>query len=321
MLVNLAAGVVAFLTFFFFPRAPVTGFWTDSTGEIVLNLQPDGVVRNYGVDTDYTYGFRPARVLTRDMPFTTSLRIKFEGPKDFNIGCYDPKTSTLELYELSKDPAVFVTTINRPTRELKRVPNPQDQAFLSKLEYMTSLEAVGDRAQLLVKTFKEQSATDLLTEDSRARFQRYVSLAQSAQLGTDIIEQIYVQHLRTNLREQLKQNPTPDTLLAAELKKSDFFMLASLQKMTVEAVHISKDGSKASVVFMIKYPAASQQPDVLENFYGVREKDGLWHFDLFQLRDRDIKSSLGGRSASSIEAAEAYLQGVADGPRRNRARF
>lgn len=145
MLVNLCAGAAAFGVFFFFPRIPVTGFWTNDSGEIVLDLQPDGTVRNYGLDADCKYSFRPARVITKDMPFTSPLRLKFQETNDFGVGYYDPKAATLDLYELSKDP-VYITNSSRPTIALKRVPAPTDAAFLAKLEHMASRKEVADRA-------------------------------------------------------------------------------------------------------------------------------------------------------------------------------
>lgn len=312
MLLNLGACAAAFLSFFFFPRVPATGFWTDDAGEVVLNIQPDGSVRNFGLDSDCSYVFRPARVITKDMPFTTPLRLKFEGANDFEIGCYDPKDATLGLYLLDKDP-VYLTNASRPAIALKRVAAPTEPAFIAKLERMTSREAVADRARLLTKTSNQQFVSDLLTDDSKARFQRYAALARSNNLsGASLIDQIYAKHLRAIFRDELKQNSSLETLLAAELERSDFFLLGTLKGLKLTAVTITSDGSKASVVFMQKSsPHSFRNNELVINLAGIKGKDGLWRFDLFQLRDSDIQNSMHGSRGIPIETAEDYLEAAA----------
>ncbi|MBK9990406.1 MAG: hypothetical protein IPP19_06655 [Verrucomicrobia bacterium] len=314
MLVHLVAGVAAFGAFFFFPRIPATGFWTDDSGQTILNLQADGSVRNYGLASDCTYGFRPARVITKDMPFTSPLRLKFQGTNDFGVGYYNPKAATLDLYESSKDP-VYINNTIRPSLALKRVPAPTDAAFQTKLAHMISREVVADRARLLATTSTQQPVANLLTDESKARFHRYVTLARSGnQPGDTIIDQIYAKHLRAFFREELKSNTSVETLLAAELKQTNFLLLATLQNLKLEAVNVNTDGNKATVVFIQKYPPHSLRSDLVMNLAGIKDKDGLWRFDLFQLRDRDIQSSMRGSRGIPIDTAEEYLQCVAVAP-------
>lgn len=122
-----------------------------------------------------------------------------------------------------------------------------------------------------------------------------------------------MKHLRAISREELYENSSFEPLLAAELKQTNFLLLATLQNLKLEAVNISTEGNKTTATFVEKSPSNSLRPLVV-NLAGIKGKDGLWRFDLFQLRDRDIQYSMRGNRGIPIGTAEEYLQVVAVTP-------
>jgi len=307
-IVHIATGCLAFCAFFLFPRAPMNGFWTDDTSDLVFDIKTDGNVRDYSLAPDCSYQLRPARIITRDLPFKSPVRLRFSGSRGFDLGWYKPSEGIINLYDSAKDPSL-INNLDHPVHSLKRVTEPNAPAFLAKLELLTSRETIADRARLLVQNYRTQPISSLLTEDSLARLQRYIALARANTGPTDdsLPDQIYTLHLRTRLGNLLKQNPSTETVLAALLKETDFLLFGTLQRLDLESVNLTPGETKGSVLFVSQVPGIQAGPRAI-NLLAQKDKNGLWRFNLFQLRDEHIKQTINNRQLPPGSSAEEYLE-------------
>lgn len=304
--VHFIAGALSFFAFFLFPRAPMTGFWTDDAGKIVWEVKADGSVRDRGLAPDCTWQQRPARVLTKDLPFKSPLRLRFTGSRQFDIGWYRPGDGTIRLYNVARDPSL-ITNLDKPLAELRRVADPAAPAFVAQLESMAVKEALADCARSLVQDSRAKPVADLLTEDSRARLTKYIALARGEKSASSqpLTDQIYALFLRTRLHAQLKQNATADAVLSALLNESNFLQFAVLREMDIESVEIKES---AGTVLFARDERDTQRLPRSAVLHATKGKDGLWRIDPFQFRDPLIRQAVGGKQGFVPQSAEEYLE-------------
>lgn len=307
LIIHIVTGALAFCAFFLFPRAPMTGFWSEDSSGLVLEVKNDGAVRDYSLAPDSTYRLRPARVITLDLPFQSPLRLRFVGVPEYDLGWYKPGDNTIKLYNSANDPSL-INNQDKPIHTLKRVIDPNEASFLVKLELLTTRENIADRAKLLAQNSPGKSIIDLVSEESLARLRHYIALAQSSSLTNSATfqEQIYTLQLRTQFNTLLRGNPTPEKILTGLLQRNDFLLFGILSKMTVESVNVNSGDTKGSVQFVNPYWQRVGPRGLTLNT--VKGTDGQWRFDIFQFRDEHIRRTMQNKQGYPAQSAEAYLE-------------
>jgi hypothetical protein len=305
----IGAGVVVY-GLWYFPRPPLTGFWINETKDLVLRLDDDGHLHYFGLASDGRFAFRPVKVLTKELPIKSQVRLKLTGLKDLEVAYYDPRAATLKLFDGLHDPELFLfPESTRFGLHLSRVADVSDVGFRVLFDRLSQRKAVFEAAMGLIHPAEDGSdVINFVSDRLRERYQEYVRLARTGTLGPieilPTVDQVYALRIRTVHAAKLQSSANADAILAADLKQ-DFFLAGNLTRYEMTDVVFDRAMQKANAIFDPLNPARLSRLSLA----ATRTRDNRWVLDVARLRDDDIEASIRqqGSSVTRLDAALQYL--------------
>lgn len=307
---NLSAAALAAVTAFWFPRPPVTGYWTDEYGEFVLRLDPDGRVRNYELAPDGHFSFRGFKIGTAQLSVPSNTRLKIEGIADITYGYLNPESGVIDLYTTMNDPELGLAADRGGTHiRLLRVQQPLDAKSTAALALLEQREAVLD----VVKKFcvaRDPATPPPLGPSVMDRYARHVedalTLKPDALAKRPFPEIVEIIRLRAVHGPALRSGTTAAALFKQDLA-ADAFHIQELKRFEVADISVYPERRQALVQlhrFLGRGEFAYEQISAEKGPNGVWGLDVDWHVLL------GTPTAYAGEAPPSLDQALSYADSV-----------
>ena len=290
LLVTLSGLGLFSFSLFFFPREPITGYWINPDNQTVFYMSEERQLRNYELEGDSKWDYRPFRVFNRDLPILSQTRIMVIGHSEFELAYYYPKKDEITFYDENNDPEQIsiARSLNEPNTFI-RIRNVDNQDFLTLLAHFERREIVKQTFDNMLNDIK--NGRNALHYVSSEVIRKYSNIAQFvvAAKREDILklpkhEQSYIHHLRSSHSQLLTGGRISTMALIHVEMQCNFFGLKNLPEDSLQDVLLEDNGLKGFVILAVGR-------EYSRVYMPIQNLDGKgWKFDVDAIREMLLNS-------------------------------
>lgn len=277
----LALGITAGAAFWF-PRTPVVGYWNDESGDVVLRLDADGLIRNYGLEADGHYTFRGFKLATAELSVRSKTRLKIDGFPGFSYGYFNPETDVLEFFATNNDPELgLAADRSGPHHRLTRIPEPLTPDMRATLALLEDREAVASALGAFFAT--TETSTAQLSPSVLPRYAHHAEAARTYDRGTlarqPLPQVAEILRLRAMHGQALRLGANPADLFREDFER-DVFQLRKLKRYAITNIQFYPGRRQALVSLQRRIDRdeyAFDQLTVEKTANGAWGVDADWH--------------------------------------------